>query len=121
MKIVIGLAAAAAMLATTGCGESRPTALEKAANNCLQSGSGWMEIQDEGKAIRLQQRGLGMEGLKNDEVDCVLKAVNAPEAVFTKLGNTTASGGEQTATWDGYDARWSFDLMDGTSITVTRN
>lgn len=118
MRALIGLIAVTAMLATSGCGESRPTKLEKATDNCLQSGSEWAEVHDEGKALHLQVQGFSREGLKREEADCVLKAVDAPDAVFTKIDNTTAGGGEQTASWDGYAATWRMDVMDGTGIQV---
>jgi hypothetical protein len=120
MRALIGVVAVAAMLATAGCGASRPTALEKATSDCLQSGSEWFEVQDEGKALHLQIEGLNRNsGLDEKEAECVLKAVAAPESTFTKMENTSMNDGEQGTSWDGHEASWTFDVIKGTSIQLT--
>lgn len=118
MKITRALAIAGTSLVLAGC-QAGPSALEQATQDCLQSGSEWFELRDNGKTVHLQQEGLGLKGLDDEEAECVLKAVDAPESFFTKKANTSAASGEQSASWDGYEAKWSLDVMDGMSILVT--
>jgi hypothetical protein len=102
---------------SAGSASNGPTVLQKATENCLQSGSKGWELQDEGRSVQLQVRGLSMEGLAGDEADCVLKEAGAPDSVLTKIGHT-GHGSEQTASWDGFEASWTFEIFAGTAITV---
>lgn len=117
--LIMSGAVAALGLALTGCAESRPTSLEKATTECLQAGGRHWEVQDEGNAVHLQVERYD-QGVKRDEAECVLKAVGASDSTLTKMRNTQVSDGEQTASWDGYEARWTGDdAWAGSSIQIT--
>lgn len=118
MRKAVALTLVGAVLVLTACGSDNPAKIAKATEDCLSSGSEGAEVKDGGKEVRLQIKGLSLDGLDNEEAECVLKGAGAPDSLFTKMGNTSTNDGEQHASWDGFEASWKLEVMSGTTIVV---
>lgn len=73
-----------------------------------------VEIGDEGRSVFLQHQGAtDTTGLSDEELDCVLTELDAPDSLFVEMGQTRALDGRQSLEWDGIEATWSYHPDDG--------
>lgn len=131
MKQVLCVAAAA--LALSGCGAaaksdvaatpsvspsaspSKVARLEAAANLCTVRSN----LADGGKSLTLDT--MGKDETSGDDLEsiaCVLGAMKAPEYVINHIDSTRALDGQQTDTWDDYEARWTYHPDAGLNFTI---
>ncbi|MGW9348648.1 hypothetical protein [Nocardiopsis flavescens] len=106
------LGAIATLLLTSVDLRGRPfdTALE----TCGLTDHPSAEVGDEGRSVFLQHRGAtDTAGLGDDELDCVLRELGAPDSLFVEMGQTRALDGRRSLEWDGIEATWSFHPDDG--------
>lgn len=47
------------------------------------------------------------------DFECVTKKLAVPTYVLTRIGNTTSLAGQQSASWDGMEASWTFHPDNG--------
>ncbi|CAL9600735.1 hypothetical protein SUDANB121_05448 [Nocardiopsis dassonvillei] len=72
------------------------------------------EVGDEGRSVFLQHRGAtDTTGLTDEELDCVLTELDAPDSLFVEMGQTRALDGRRSLEWNGIEATWSFHPDDG--------
>ena len=97
-------------LASTAIGDSTQT--------CDVVDNVWITVGDEGQSISMQSEGEESSGADYIDVLCVLDQLEVPDSVNTRIGNTRALDGRQTATWDDFDASWGYHPDSGLDIVV---
>jgi hypothetical protein len=76
----------------------------------------FLYLDDDGQGLYLDGEGAGSSGLEVEDVVCVVSALDAPDSVVSRMANTTALMGQQTAKWDGVTALWSYHPNRGLDI-----
>lgn len=72
-------------------------------------------VEDAGKTLALT---VGGQYMNADTMTCVLDHLGTPAAVRDHIGSTRALDGQQTDTWPGYAARWTYHPDDGLQMTI---
>lgn len=134
MKTIWWVAGAAALaFALTGCGGGAEasqspsptrdvTALMKARVDCNLTGKGYADLGDAGRTITLQSESTrGTGGLPVDDVMCVLKKNNVPDSVVAQIEGTRALDGTQKASWDKFQASWTYHPDNGLRVVLTES
>lgn len=97
------------------------TKLEVAVQSCgLESGESIFLDQD-GQGLYVDGEGDNTEGLEVEDVVCIVSALDAPDSVVSRMANTTALMGQQTAKWDGITALWNYHPDSGLDINFETN
>jgi hypothetical protein len=96
-------------------GVGQPTALRAAKDKCAAG-----EISDGDKTLFLDMAGKDSDTGQFTVVDlrCVLTALNAPTYITTQMGQTRALDGRQTATWDKFEASWTYHPDNGLDVLI---
>lgn len=90
--------------------------LESAAASCSVGA-----VEDQGRTLFLDTRGedFGSGSLEYADVLCVLEALDVPQSVLHRIGQTRALDGVQDAAWAEVAASWTYHPDDGLDIIVT--
>lgn len=100
----------------SGAGKKRPIHL--AATTCTLS----TYIEDKGDSIFLdlpgEDWGSGELLLGPDDVECMLRELDAPDRILRSMYNTRALDGAQTATWGVFKAEWRYHPDDGLDVLI---
>lgn len=94
------------------------TAIPSAAEKCKGDSTTGIEVMDQGQSLSMNTSGKKSSGTAIINVVCVLKELNAPDVLFTKLDSTRALDGTQSAEWAGYNASWTYHPDNGLKIIV---
>lgn len=139
VPIVVGVIAviAVGVVAFITFGTKGETRLEAAFHEARLDNSAWFQLADEGRTIIVD--GPMIPDIESDiEFDQPLpsdqeitdaadffgqlarfyRAVGVPSYVQSQIGTTTSLAGQQAATFDGFEARWSFHPDSGLDITI---
>lgn len=54
---------------------------------------------------------------REEQIECLLTALDAPQHVVDHIYATRALDGMQTASWEGFEARWTYHPDPGQQIT----
>ena len=131
-RLIITGAVVAMGLALAGCSggaqaEPSPTptdtrtTLQKATSECIKGATVGMELMDAGKSVEMRTAGEKspyLTGLKQSEVDCVLKASGASSAVLAKMGKTRALDGTRTDSWSNFEVSYSYHPNSGFAVIL---
>lgn len=116
----IAFLAARAGSGTTGSAASPApqTRLEKAKRECAQR-SPHVSLGDEGTSMVIS-RVLAEEdpGATWNQLSCVFVKVDIPDAVVSHIEGTRALDGRQQASWDGFEASWTYHPDDGLNLIL---
>lgn len=82
--------------------------------NAFDMGAVGEALDDEGRET-MREVGIGTFG----DVVCLLGMLDAPSGVQSRMENTRALDGTQEASWDAYDASWTYHPDDGLTLIVT--
>lgn len=77
-----------------------------------------VRIADGGKTLILSSAGEESSGIPVESVACVLGATKIPEHVAAKMQATRALDGQQAASWEGFEASWTYHPDDGLNIIL---
>lgn len=117
---VIAFLAAHAGPGTPGAQESPEpeTRLEAAKRECAQR-SPDVRLGDEGQSLTIS-RVLAEEnpGATWQHLSCVFVKVDIPDAVVSQIEHTRALDGRQQASWDGFEASWTYHPDDGLNLIL---
>ncbi len=92
-----------------------PTVLETVGSGCSVSAA----VRDSGRSITLDTgRNSYSSGHSINDVACVLGSLRVPDSVVSRIENTRALDGMQTATWDGYTANWNYHPDSGLFLVI---
>ena len=112
--MVGGLAIGFALTALTA-----PTKLESSVENCFLESNSAASLDEGGKGLFLDGEGEESFGLGYGSSFCVLTELEVPDSVISRINNTTSNMGQQTATWDGITALWTYHPNRGFDINFT--
>lgn len=74
-------------------------------------------VEDGGQTLILT---VGGQFMNTSTLDCVLGRLGMPAAVEQHVLSTRALDGQQTDTWPGYSARWTYHPDDGLEMTIRK-
>ena len=118
---VLGASLAAVLLA--GCAAPAPAApstpqktrFQRVAGECKMDGA----VADQGRTLIFDTKGNDdASGHDMADVACVLNLLLIPQAVVTHIDSTRALDGQQTDTWQGINARWTYHPDSGLTLTL---
>ena len=72
-------------------------------------------VEDAGQTLALT---VGGQYMNADTMTCVLDHLGTPDAVREHISSTRALDGQQTDSWPGYAARWTYHPDDGLQMTI---
>lgn len=97
-----------------------PTKLESTHAQCVGENPRFAEfsaLDDDGKGLFVDGAGDKSVGLVISDLACVIKNVEVPDSVISRMDNTTALMGQQEATFDGITLRWSYHPNNGLDMS----
>lgn len=124
LVVVLALAVIGLTIALFRAGGSEPspassapavkgTAFEVAKGAC-EVVAGY-KIEDGGQTLAMTVGGAYMS---TGTMDCVFDQLGVPAAVRDHVSTTRALDGQQTDSWPGYSARWTYHPDDGLQMTI---
>lgn len=96
---------------------SSSTALETAVDNCTVRPFG-ISLDDDGKGLFIDGEGEGSFGVSTQDTLCILRSIDVPDSVLSRISNTSALMGQQSAEWDGINASWSYHPDNGLDLNL---
>lgn len=96
----------------------RQEQLPRAATSCHIKVDQYDKL-DDGNAVRFDAA-TKRSGATAGSVYCFLKELGAPETIESKIGQTRALDGTQTAQWNEFEATWTYHPDDGLNLLVER-
>jgi hypothetical protein len=108
-----GLVAIGAVV--VGATVGQPTPLEKAYSQYedLDITSSSIELVDDGHTIIVDGEGAEESGAPIEAIASLIKALEMPTSIVTKIENTRALDGTQSDSWDGIEVSWSYHPDSG--------
>lgn len=91
-----------------------PTAIFEQARGDCKVTSGF-DVEDSGKTLNVTVGGAYMA---TDTMTCVFGELQMPDAIQQHVLSTRALDGQQTDSWPGYTARWTYHPDDGLQMTI---
>lgn len=73
-------------------------------------------LSDDGTALYMEGSGSESLGVSVGYQVCVLRDLDAPATVYSRMDSTSALMGVQTASWDGIEANWTYHPRRGLDI-----
>ncbi|MDN3903438.1 hypothetical protein [Arthrobacter sp. YD2] len=121
--LVVGLGAGLLFAQIDLSSEPEPSmALTEAVRGCGLTEQAGIELGDEGQSLTMDTEGyddyLGGDEADDAQVDCVLRALSMPDSVNSRMGNTRALDGRQSAEWGEFTASWSYHPDSGTNVVI---
>lgn len=95
-----------------------PTTSDKASFDQIRSDCSVVagyQVEDNGQTLVLTVGGAYMS---TSTADCVFTKLSVPDAVRQHVATTRALDGQQTDSWSGYTARWTYHPDDGLQMTI---
>ncbi|MCA1655830.1 MAG: hypothetical protein LC635_05200, partial [Pseudonocardiaceae bacterium] len=93
------------------------TDLKTASTEC---GAGELDDNDHTLLLDMAGQDFGTGSATPDDVACVLYELDAPRSVTARMDSTRALDGMQTATWEGYEASWTYHPDAGLDLIITQ-
>lgn len=75
-------------------------------------------LMDSGSSLSMNATETGIGSVGVEEVVCVLTELEAPQSVLARMSRTRALDGTQTATWDEYEASWTYHPDNGLDMII---
>lgn len=104
----------------SGLGEIGPNRIEVAIDRCGLAGEPGAEVGDEGQSLTLDTSGeeeLG--GISYTSLECMISALDIPDAIESRILATRALDGVQDATYDEVSLSWSYHPDSGMTLIVS--
>ena len=99
-------------------GEDKPTALQKAYDNCTAQDSGdTMDVTDGGHTLVFDTGSTG----DVDGVGCAVVDLNTPDRIITNMDATSAMMGRQSEKANGLLYEWSYHPDTGMQLVISDN
>lgn len=121
------LVTGACLLAVAACGEdstAAPTGMSSKAivNVCANSVGDAFQVSEDAKTLTIDGIGSAAEdpGVDPSGLECTLTMLKAPKDTITQILESQPSAEEQTAEWDGGQAKWTVQEDTGLALTITR-
>ena len=117
------LATLACLVLLAGCSAApaaTPTPTTSPRLVAAANGCGWPAlVRNGGKSITLNTQGkTESTGDALSVVSCILGGIGTPDYVVSHISATRALDGQQTDTWDGFTARWTYHPDVGMTLII---
>ena len=124
--LLTGLSVGAAAIVVVGMGVfllgGKDTRLIDAHEECKSEDAIWSiiysTVSDDGTSMYIDGRGEEGLGVNVRYQACVLSELEAPATVLSRIDNTSALMGVQTASWKGIEASWTYHPNRGLDIAL---
>jgi hypothetical protein len=110
-------ASAQAATATPSPSASPVLPIKDAMSRCGVSSSSYFSVGDGGTSLTVESGGKSY-GASMTDTYCVLHRLQAPDSMISRMGQTRALDGRQSATWKGYSASWGYHPDSGMNLVV---
>lgn len=117
----VGLGAGLLLAQIDMSGPPEPsTALFDAVQSCGVHEQTGIELGDLGQSLTMDSEGTDYldEGVDYTDIECVLQALDIPDSVTSRMDNTRALDGRQSAEWGGLSASWNYHPDSGTNVVI---
>ena len=95
------------------------TPLQAARSACSSVSLSSAKLGDEGYSLTLDMRGDDDQvGLAIESIDCILEALDVPDATKEKMRSTRALDGMQSASWGDITATWTYHPDSGLDVIL---
>jgi hypothetical protein len=91
-----------------------PAALEA----CGVADSSYFRAGDEGMSLSVQSKGKEDPGADFADVSCVLRELDVPDSVVSRMGSTRALDGRQSGHWKNLEASWTYHPDSGMNLLI---
>ncbi|CEA09216.1 hypothetical protein BN1051_02583 [Arthrobacter saudimassiliensis] len=94
--------------------------LTQAVTNCAVREEEGIELGDAGQSLTMDSQGTDYwsVGAEWADIDCVLRKLDVPDSVLSRMDNTRALDGRQTAQWGSLTASWGYHPDSGINIVI---
>lgn len=93
--------------------------IEGALKACGVEGNSYFELGDDGQSLTVQTvSDKKSYGAKISDTYCVLHELKTPDSTISRMGQTRALDGRQSATWKGYSASWGYHPDSGMNVVI---
>lgn len=117
LRVILVLVVAFALLRAVVWVAQRPTSLERAGDECRAA----LQVGDDGHTMSLEVAETPGDNVfawvDFDRFRCITDELEVPSYVMTHVGQTRALDGQQTDSWGGMSARWTYHPDSGLIIT----
>lgn len=90
-----------------------------AARKACAEASPYITLGDGDKTLIIKTLGEESPGASMDQMDCVLKELEATDAIQSEMASTRALDGTKSGSWGTYKATWSYHPNSGVRMTIT--
>ncbi len=105
---------------SSGLGEIGPNRIEVALDRCGLAGEPGAAVGDEGQSLTLDTSGEDdLGGISFTNLECMISALDIPDAVESRILATRALDGVQDATYDEVSLSWSYHPDSGMTLIVS--
>lgn len=129
--IIVGALGAAGVLASSVIGNDLdpsdsglisigPNRIEAALDGCNLMGRPGASVGDEGATVTLDTKGEeDISGISFQNLECMISALDIPDAIESRILATRALDGVQSGTYDDVSLSWSYHPDDGMTLIVS--
>lgn len=104
----------------SGFGEIGPNRIEVAIDRCGLAGEPGAAVGDEGQSLTLDTSGEeDLGGISYTNLECMISALDIPDAIESRILATRALDGVQDATYDEVSLSWSYHPDSGMTLIVS--
>ena len=105
---------------SSGFGEIGPNRIEVALDRCGLAGEPGAAVGDEGQSLTLDTSGEeDLGGISYTNLECMISALDIPDAIESRILATRALDGVQDATYDEVSLSWSYHPDSGMTLIVS--
>jgi len=105
---------------SSGFGEIGPNRIEVAIDRCGLAGEPGAAVGDEGQSLTLDTSGEeDLGGISYTNLECMISALDIPDAIESRILATRALDGVQDATYDEVSLSWSYHPDSGMTLIVS--
>ncbi len=105
---------------SSGFGEFGPNRIEVALDRCGLAGEPGAAVGDEGQSLTLDTSGEeDLGGISYTNLECMISALDIPDAIESRILATRALDGVQDATYDEVSLSWSYHPDSGMTLIVS--
>lgn len=100
---------------------AKSSSLSEAVRGCGLTEQEGIDLGDEDQSLTMDSesyKAIYQEGADDAQIGCVLRALHMPDSVKSRMDNTRALDGRQSAEWDEFAASWSYHPDNGTNVVI---
>lgn len=92
--------------------------IPEAVDACDLASSPYVRIGDRGDTLTLDTKGEESPGVSINDLACILRELDVPDSVISRISNTRALDGMQEGSWENFTATWNYHPRSGLSLII---